>query len=71
VRQELPSLGQERSPRVGQLDTSTAPVKQPHAELSLETADLVAERRLRDVQSLRGTAEVELLRDRNEVLDQP
>lgn len=47
------------------------PVKQGHAKLLFEAADLVTQRRLGDVQPLGGAAEVKLLGNRNEVLDQP
>ena len=39
----------------------------PHAQLIFEFANLLANRRLRNVQSVRGPAEVQLLRDRNEI----
>jgi len=46
----------------------TRSLEQSHAELLLELTDLLAERRLRDVQSCCGAAEVKLLRDGHEVL---
>ena len=42
-------------------------VEQRDAQLLLELPDLLAERRLRDVQARRGPAEVQLLGDRHEV----
>ena len=42
-------------------------VEEPHAELGLELADLLADGRLRHVQALGGAAEMQLLRDRDEV----
>ena len=48
-------------------DASLGPVEQPDAELLLELADLLADRGLRHVQALRRAAEVQLLRDRDEV----
>jgi hypothetical protein len=49
----------------------TGPVKQGHPELLFEPADLVTERRLGDVQPLGRPAEVKLLGDGDEVLDEP
>jgi hypothetical protein len=42
-------------------------MKQVHAELGLELADLLGQRRLGHVQPLRGAAEVTLLGDSDEV----
>jgi hypothetical protein len=42
-------------------------LEQPDAELGLELAHLLADRRLRDVEALGGAAEVQLLRDGDEV----
>ncbi len=50
---------------------SASPVKQCHAELLFETADLMTQRRLGDVQPLGGPAEVKLLSDGDEILDEP
>jgi len=52
---------QEIEPRPGQGDTLAIAIEEPCAELLLEAFDLHRERRLRNMQSLRGTAEVELL----------
>ena len=57
--------------QIGELNPAAGALQQGHAQLGLEPADLLAERGLRDVQSLRGTPEVELLGNRDEVLDQP
>jgi hypothetical protein len=45
------------------------PLEQRDAELTLEVADLPAERRLRDVQPPRGATDVLLLGDGDEVVD--
>ena len=50
-----------------ELDAARGPVQQRLAELGLEAADLLRERRLRDVQALGGAAEVPLLGDGDEV----
>ncbi|GAA3778497.1 hypothetical protein GCM10022206_16830 [Streptomyces chiangmaiensis] len=46
-------------------------MKQVHAELGLELADLLGQRRLGHVQPLRGAAEVTLLGDSDEVPEVP
>ena len=51
-----------------QLDPTVRPVEQAAAEVLLEATDLLAEWRLRDVQALRRPTEVQLFRDRHEVL---
>src|SRR4051812_27120068 len=55
-------------PSGGQLDPPGGPVEQGQAHLDLELPDLLAQRRLGHVQPLGGTAEVEVLGDREEVL---
>jgi hypothetical protein len=45
--------------------------EQRRADARLERLDLLRERRRRDVQPFRRTAEVELLRDRDEIPQQP
>jgi hypothetical protein len=51
----------------GQVDATSGPLEERHPKLLLELADRLAERGLRDVQLLGGSAEVERLGDRNEV----
>jgi hypothetical protein len=51
----------------GEVDTPGGAMKQVHAELGLELADLLGQRRLGHVQPLRGAAEVTLLGDSDEV----
>jgi hypothetical protein len=46
-------------------------VQQRHAEQGFQTADLVAERRLRDVQPRRRSSEMPLLGDRYEIAQEP
>ena len=55
------------SPAGRELDAPARPDQQREPELVLERADLLAQRRLGDVQALGGAAEVQLLRDRDEV----
>ena len=52
---------------VGKADAAVGTVEQPHTQLCLELADLLADGRLRHVKALGGAAEVQLLRDRDEV----
>ncbi len=58
---------QEHGPGRGQLDLALVAQQQRRADLLLELADLLAQRRLGHVQALRGTAEVQLLGDGDEV----
>ena len=46
---------------LGQLDARPGTREEPHAELQLEALDLLAQRRLRDVEALSGATEVELV----------
>jgi hypothetical protein len=61
VGQDLPRLGQERRPGVGQRDVVGAAFQQAYAQLTLEPLHLLAQRRLHDVLSLGGPAEMQLL----------
>ena len=60
-------LAQERAAGICQRDVMTAPIEQWHAHLSLELSDLLAERRLRGVQTCGGAREVQLVGHRHEV----
>ena len=55
------------SPAGGELDAAAGALEQPAAQLGLERADLLAERRLGDVQARRGAPEVQLLGDGDEI----
>jgi hypothetical protein len=55
----------------GEVDVAAVALKQRDSELGFEAADLLAERGLRDVQSLGRAAKMELLGDCDEVLDEP
>jgi len=63
-------LLEERLPGGGQLDLPAGASEQFCAEGALELSDLVAQRRLGDVEPRGGTAEVELLGDGQEVANQ-
>ena len=56
-----------RRPGVGQVDPARGPVQQGDAELGLELADLLGQRRLGHVQPFGGPPEVPLLGDGHEV----
>jgi hypothetical protein len=63
-------LLEERATRGGELDLAAGAHEEIRAERSLELPDLVAERRLGDVEARGGAAEMELLRDGQEVAQQ-
>ena len=63
-------LFEERVPGGGELDLAAGAREQLCAEGALELADLVAQRRLGDIEARGGTAEVELLSDGQEVAKQ-
>ena len=65
--QQLPGVAQERLARRGQLHPPSGAGQQLAAELVLELADLLAQRRLGDVQPGGRAAEVQLLGDGHEV----
>jgi hypothetical protein len=56
-RQDRPGLGQQPLPGLGQPDGTRRAVEQRLAELAFRAADLLADRRLADVQPLGGPAE--------------
>ena len=66
-----PGRRDHRGAGLGQLDRRPRPLEQPHAELALEARDLLAERRLGDVQSRSGAAEVQFVRERHERPQEP
>ena len=53
--------------RLRQRNLPLRPIQEPYAQLIFEFANLLADRRLRDVQPLRSPAEVQLLCDGNEI----
>jgi predicted ester cyclase len=63
-------LLEERATRGGELDVAAGADEQIGAERALELVDLVAQRRLGDVEARGGAAEVELLRNGQEVAEQ-
>jgi hypothetical protein len=71
VSEEPPALGEQRLAGRRQLDAPAGSGQQADTELLLEPPDLVAERRLGDVQPCRRSSEMKLLGDGHEVLDEP
>ena len=69
--QHATRLDEESGSCVRQRDRALGPVEQPHAQLLFELANLLADRRLRNVESLRGPAEVQFLCDRYEISEVP
>src|SRR4030095_672606 len=64
-------LAQEGTAGARQRDVVAAPIEQRDANLHLELADLLAERWLRRVQSIRGAREVQFFGHRHEVSQMP
>jgi hypothetical protein len=62
---------EERVPGGGEPDMARVSLEQRDPELLFEALDLLGERRLADVQAPRGTAEVKLLRKRDERRKKP
>jgi len=65
--QNATRLRQESGSCLRQRNLPLGPVQQPHTEFRFEFANLLANRRLCDVQSRRGATEVQFLRDRDEI----
>jgi hypothetical protein len=69
VPEEHPHVAQERLPRGGQTDAAVRPDEQDRPDAILELGDRLAQRRLRDVQPARGSAEAPVLGDSDEVAE--
>ena len=67
----MPRLLEQSPSGNGERDASLGAVEQPDPELEFELADLLADRGLRDMQALCRTAEVQLLRDGDEIPQVP
>lgn len=70
LAEQLAALSEKRLAGGGEVDVAAVALKQRHSELCFEAADLLAEGGLRDVQPFGRAAEVELLGDGGEVLDE-
>ena len=66
TRQQVTRLRQEHLARGRERGAPAVAVKQRHAELGLELADLLADARLREMQAVGRAAEVKLLGDGDE-----
>jgi hypothetical protein len=66
--QDRAGVAQERRAGRGELNAPARPLQQEHAQLVLEPAQLLAQRGLGQMQPRGRAAEVQLLRDRDEVL---
>ena len=60
-------MEQEARAGFGQAYATCAPLEERDAELGLQVPDLAAQRRLRDVQALGGTADVSFLGHHHEI----
>ena len=67
--QDRLGVDQERAAGVGQADAARMAHEQRRVDLALERADLLAERRLLDVQLLGRAGDVALMRDGDEVAE--
>ena len=67
LREREPRLGEKGVAGGRELDAACMAFEERRADLALQVADLPAQRRLRDVESPRRAAEVQLLGDRDEV----
>jgi hypothetical protein len=63
VGERQPRFNQEGSAGIGQLNSAVGPIEETHAEFPFEATNLLTQWRLRDVQALRGSTEVQLVRD--------
>ena len=64
-------FAEEGAAGIRQRHVMTTPIEERDAHLRLELADLLAERRLRGVQTGRGAREIQLVGDRDEVPEMP
>ena len=69
--QRQPRFDEERSACVRQLDSTARPMEEADAEVTLEATNLLTERRLRDVKTLRGSTEMQFFRHGDEIAEAP
>ena len=69
--QDDPRLLHEHAAGFGELDLALGAVKELHLQLFFELADLVAERRLAQMQPFRGAAEVQRVGQHDDVAEVP
>ncbi|HEU4691746.1 MAG TPA: hypothetical protein VFS23_25455 [Vicinamibacterales bacterium] len=71
LRQDHARLLHEHATRLGELDLALGAVEERDPKLFFELLDLMAERRLAEIQPLGGTAEVQCLGQRHDVAKMP
>jgi hypothetical protein len=71
VSEDPPRFRQERPAGIGELYLSRGAQQKLHLDLFLQLADLLTERRLRDVEPLGRATEVELIGQRHEIAEVP
>ena len=69
VGQDAPGQREERLARVRERDVAACPQEQLGPQLPFQRLDLLGQRRLRDMDEIRGAREVPGLGDRHEVLE--
>jgi hypothetical protein len=69
LRERQSCFEEERATRVRQRHSALRPIEEADAEVTLETANLLTEWWLRDVQAFRGATEMQLFRDGHEVAE--
>jgi hypothetical protein len=67
LHENAPRFLQQQRAGLGHPYTSVGPLEEPDPQIPFQLLDLVAQRRLRDVEPLRRTVEARLLRYRYEV----
>ena len=67
LAQQPTRVCEQHGSRVGEHHRARRAAKQTSSELSFQFADLIAHRRLRDVQTLGGPTEVQFLGDSDEI----
>src|SRR6516162_598813 len=65
--ENLPRIFEKKSPSARQPHPPFVAIEQPNLNFLLQLFDLVTERRLRDVEALRGTTKIKLFSDRDEI----
>jgi len=69
VAENLMGLGEEEAPRLGESHPALRSLEKADLQLLFEAPDLLAEGRLRNVQPVRGAAEVQLVGKDDEVAE--
>jgi hypothetical protein len=67
VSSDSARLIEQRLPCLSELDTPVRPAEELHAQRTFECLDLSRQRRLRDVETGRGTMHISFFGDRDEI----